>query len=388
MTEACGPNPAILLTVHSANPGGAQRMALAEAAYLKQWYSLVIAVPPGPLQAEFARHGIVIPGPPSLPLWKAPRPEWLWRAAQWSKRGGRTARDALRLRRTIREHDVRVVVTSSTVSMSPVLAGRLARVPVLVHARDSLTSSLAGVVQRMHSALADTVIAISDVGTKPFERGTARVVRIYDGIELPDQPVPPPAFAQPLRLCVVAAIDRNKGQDIAVKALAMLNERGVAATLELIGPTPDRPFAQELRALARRLKVEHLVRFAGETADIDGALRKVDVVLLPSRGEGTPLSLMEALARGRPVVASRVGGIPEVVRHGETGILTPVHDAEQIATAIAEISADPQAALEMAARGRADIEERFALRRSLEELRGEVERAIARGENGLVRGPG
>lgn len=362
-------SPTILLTVQSADPGGAQRMALAEAEYLRRWYRLVIAVPRGPLRAEFAKYGDVIAGPPSLPLWGAS-------AQQWLKRAVRTGIDTIRLRGVIRRNGIRAVVTNSGVSMSPVLAASWAGVPVLVHARDTLKSRLAGPARRVQSRLADTVIANSNVNAAPFRDGKARLVRIYDGIELPLRPGPPPAFASPLRLCVIAAIDRNKGQDTAIRALFELSSQGVPARLDLVGPTPDPVFAEEVLALARQLEVDHLVHMRGHTNDVDAAFHESDVVLVPSLGESLGLSPMEALARGRPVVASRVGGIPEVVKDGRTGILTTVRDAEEMAAAVVSIAADPAAAIAMAARGRADIAERFDLRLGLARVRAEIDAAL------------
>src|SRR6185437_11336311 len=86
----------------------------------------------------------------------------------------------------------------------------------------------------------------------------------------------------------------------------------------------------------------------GETDGIDPALEGMDLLLLTSRGEGTPLVLMEALARHVPVVATHVGGVPEIVRDGETGLLVPTGDAAALAAAVARLHARPDTARAMA----------------------------------------
>jgi glycosyltransferase involved in cell wall biosynthesis len=115
----------------------------------------------------------------------------------------------------------------------------------------------------------------------------------------------------------------------------------------------------------------------GESDGIDAALAPADVLLLTSRGEGTPLVLMEALARLKPVVASAVGGVPDIVRDGETGLLVPPGDAIALANAVARLAADPPAARAMAARGRCHVEERFATEPCLARLGAVVGDALA-----------
>jgi glycosyltransferase involved in cell wall biosynthesis len=361
--------PRILLTVHSAERGGGSLMALEAARFLAQRHDLVIAVGEGPLQADLAAVGRVVDGPPSLPLWTdAP--------VEWAKRGVRTAQHAIRLAALIRRERIGLVLVNSTVSLAPVLAARIARVPVVVHARDTPFSRLAPLVMRLHARLAHTVVCIAPAneGYLPARR-RARVVRIPDGIRLPPAPVAPPtAFARPLRLCVVGAITPDKGQTTAVEALADLRSRGIDAELDLVGREQDPAMAAGLRARAAQLGVRVTLR--GETDGIDPALEGVDVLLLTSRGEGTPLVLMEALARLTPVVASHVGGVPEIVRDGETGLLVPAGDPHALADAVAALHARPDAARAMASRGRRHIERRFAMEASLARLEGELRRAL------------
>ncbi len=364
--------PRLLLTVHTGERGGASLMALEEARFLARTHDLVIAVGPGPLRDRFAEHGAIVDGPPSLPLWTDDPVAWL-------KRGARTAQHALRLARLIRRRRIDLVVVNSTVSMAPVLAARLARVPVFVHARDTPFSRLAPLVMGLHARLAHTIVPIAAVneGYLPARR-RARVVRIPDGIPIPPAP-PAPAngFGRPLWLCVVGAITPDKGQGTAVAALAELRARGIDAELDLVGRVQDPEMAAGLLDEAAARGLAGRVRIGGETDGIEAALDRADILLLTSRGEGTPLVLMEALARLTPVVASAVGGVPDIVADGETGLLVPPGDPVALADAIARMAEEPAQARAMAARGRRHVEARYAMEPCLERLRVTIDAALA-----------
>jgi glycosyltransferase involved in cell wall biosynthesis len=202
-------------------------------------------------------------------------------------------------------------------------------------------------------------------------------VRIHDGIAVPRAPdVASNGFHSPLRLCVIGTIDRRKSQDVAVEAVGVLRNRGVEAALSLVGREEDPDFAQEVRTTAERLGIADRVRFLGEARSVDGILSETDILILSSVAEWTPLVLMEAQAWQKPVVASRVGGIPEVVVDRETGILTPPGDPEAIADAVQTIVADPHEARRMGARGREHVAAEFDISQTLQGLGIEVQRAL------------
>jgi glycosyltransferase involved in cell wall biosynthesis len=373
----------ILLAVHGAKLGGAERMGLLEAEDLKARFELLLAVPDGPLRSCFAVHGELVAGAATLPLWGASTRRW---AASWA----RTLLSAVTMANLIRTREVELVLTNSSVCFAPVLAARLAGVPVVVHARDVPKSRLAPLVLGLHGKLADTVIVIAD-GLAPYFRAghRTRVVRIADGIAMPVPTPTPPRddFGSPLRLCVVGGIDPRKGQDLAVAALAQLHERGVEATLELVGREVDECFAAAVREDARRLGVASDVKFVGEVDDVGAHMEHADIVIAPSRGEWTPLVLMEALARGKPVVAACVGGVPEVVRNRESGLLVAPESPAELAGAIAELLADPAAATAMAERGRSLIHAGFRIESTLEGLQVEIDRLLDRKARGAEREP-
>lgn len=133
--------------------------------------------------------------------------------------------------------------------------------------------------------------------------------------------------------------------------------RSVAARLVLVGDGPDRPRAQ---FRAQELGVEDDVVFLGKHTSVDELLACADLFLLPSESESFGLVALEAMACGVPVVASRVGGIPEVVVDGETGVLAEVGDVSSMARAAVSILKDSDRWLQMSRMGRARAEEFFS----------------------------
>ncbi len=133
--------------------------------------------------------------------------------------------------------------------------------------------------------------------------------------------------------------------------------RGRACRLALLGDGPERP---RIEAEVRARGLDDDVTFLGEQLDVVGTLRRAHVFLLPSETESFGLAALEALACGVPVVASRAGGLPEVVREGESGYLLPVGDVDAMAAAVARILDDAALHRRLSAAARADAVERFS----------------------------
>lgn len=159
------------------------------------------------------------------------------------------------------------------------------------------------------------------------------------------------------------------GRLVPIKDLATL-VRAVARLdgvhLALIGEGSQRA---ELEALVVRLGVGDRVHLPGWADDLPAWVSDLDVVALTSRNEGTPVALIEALASGRPVVATSVGGVPFVVRDGITGWLVPAGDPTAMAGGIAACLGDPQEGARRAAAGRCEVMERFVAERLVADMR-------------------
>lgn len=152
-------------------------------------------------------------------------------------------------------------------------------------------------------------------------------------------------------------------KDIAtlLRAMALLPD----VHLVVLGDGEERPRLEALRA---DLGLEGRCHFTGWWLDIPGAMSDLDVVALTSLNEGTPVSLIEALACARPVVATSVGGVPFVIRHNETGLLVSPRDPAALAASIQELLGSRDKAVALATAGRADVATRFHKDRLLADI--------------------
>jgi len=156
-----------------------------------------------------------------------------------------------------------------------------------------------------------------------------------------------------------------KRVDDLLRIFADLRGRGVDAVLALVGDGPNRP---ELERLAHELGVTDAVRFAGFRADVGSVLRASDVVALSSANEGTPVSLIEALAAGCAVVTTDVGGAADVVDDGRAGVLVPPGDLAAFADALEALAHDPARRRALGEAGRRHVVARYSVERLVEDV--------------------
>jgi glycosyltransferase involved in cell wall biosynthesis len=146
---------------------------------------------------------------------------------------------------------------------------------------------------------------------------------------------------------------------------ALVDREGVDARLALVGDGEDRAAVE---ALAAKLDLTERVRFLGYRTDVAPLLAAFDALLLTSANEGTPVSAIEALAAGRPVVATRVGGVPHVVDDGETGVLAEAGDVDALAAGLARLARDPAERERMGRVGAERVRARFGVGRMVDDL--------------------
>lgn len=159
---------------------------------------------------------------------------------------------------------------------------------------------------------------------------------------------------------VCRLIEPKKGLAVLLQAAARLKEQATAPGFQLL-IVGDGPAYGSLRARTEQMGLAPWVVFAGLRRDVAGLLSLMDVFVLPSLYEGFGIAIIEAMAASRPVVATAVGGIPEVVVHGETGLLVPPGDPAALADALHELLAHPERARELGARGRERAHEKFRI---------------------------
>ena len=164
----------------------------------------------------------------------------------------------------------------------------------------------------------------------------ARRVAVMANAVIPSRGLPDalPEFVQALerpRLAVIGRLSSEKGVDVFLGAAARLAERGLGFSALIVGDGPER---EALERLCARLKLTHRVRFLGNMRDVRQIYECVDLVVIPSRSEGLPNVLLEALAHDRPVAATRVGAIPSVIDSPLAGSLAEPGSPDALADAI------------------------------------------------------
>jgi glycosyltransferase involved in cell wall biosynthesis len=249
------------------------------------------------------------------------------------------------------------------------LAGVLARVPVRFSTKHGFNEFREGrafaLGDRAVASLAHVHIAISRglahylAETEGFDESSFEIV--HYGISPNGRPQRY-AGTVPRLLCVGRLIP-IKGHVVLLRAFAAAKRDVPELQLDVAGRGPLEP---ALRALARELGVAQSVRFLGYVAPIQRAIEDAAIVVVPSMGEGFGMVALEAMERARPVVAAAIGGLGELVRHGETGLLAAPGEAEPLRAAIVELARDPPRAAGMGEAGRRRALAEFLERRCVD----------------------
>lgn len=199
--------------------------------------------------------------------------------------------------------------------------------------------------------------AMADMGLAP-----ERMAVVWNGIDLEKYPYQAPRAGGPA--VTVARLSPEKDIATLVRAAAVVVRSLPEFHLEIAGDGPER---QSLQQLAASLGLVNHVRFLGEIHDVAELLGNASLFVLPSRTEGISLTLLEAMARGLPVVATIVGGNPEVVIHEKTGILVPAGDPDVLASNILWLTRHPREGIIMGHAGRRRAATYFDCRRMVEQ---------------------
>lgn len=164
---------------------------------------------------------------------------------------------------------------------------------------------------------------------------------------------------------IVARLVPIKAHEIFLRAAAAIARRVPSSRFIVVGDGERRA---DLEALARQLELGDRVRFVGWRGDLHRVYADLDVVVLTSRNEGSPVSLIEAMAAARPVVATRVGGVPDLVEDGQHGLLVPADDVEALARAIEDVVSSPDRGRAMGEAGRKRVYPAFTAERLIADL--------------------
>ncbi len=284
-----------------------------------------------------------------------------------------------RLKRLFRERKIDAVVTVG--AGDKMFWGRLAAsragVPVIVSAIHSTGwPDGIGRLNRMLHGLNDKFVAVAPPhGQFLIENqrlSPAKVCVIANGVDVDRfaPRSPPPELRQSLGLPaaaplagIIAALRPEKDHRLFLEVAARVHEQNPAAHFLIVG---DGALRGGLELYAAELQIADWVHFLGTRPDVSELLNLLDVVLLTSRIEANPVSILEALASGKPVVATRVGSVPESVLDGEVGYLVEPGDSEAMADRVARLLSDRRLAATFGAAGRRHVVDNWSVQRMVE----------------------
>lgn len=289
----------------------------------------------------------------------------------------------------------------SYANMVGVLAARLAGVPVILASQRQLSNykqkkPLLRWVENGLNRWATAMLVNSEAVRRDLVQrdglDPARIHRIYNGVVLERFEAAGAEEIARVRgelglaqgdlvLIVVANLHPYKGHDDLLRAMARL--MGKFPNLRALLPGRDQGMDERLRDLARELGLTEAVRFLGERRDVPALLAAADIAVHPSREEGFSNSILEAMAAGRPLVVTRVGGNVEQVAEGENGLLVPPQDAEALAGALETLLGDEGLRRRMGEASRARIEREFSIERTVRDTRELYEALAAKIEKNL-----
>jgi glycosyltransferase involved in cell wall biosynthesis len=243
----------------------------------------------------------------------------------------------------LHSHTTRSALIASVVS-------RLTGVPLIHHVHSPSRQDTESGLRNLRNSLVDRValrrarklIAVSESLAQRLTAdgyATRLIAEVTNGVPCGESMARAVAPDAPLVLGTVALFRPRKGIETLLEALARAGTLPRPLHLRAIGPFESPEYERDVRRLVAQLGIEDRVTWTGFTADVSSALREVDVFVLPSLfGEGMPMALLEAMAVGLPVVATRIEGIPQVVRDGEEGLLVEAGDSQALGEAVARFA--------------------------------------------------
>jgi glycosyltransferase involved in cell wall biosynthesis len=388
----------VLYVNHTAEVSGGERSLLGLLGALPTSVQPLVATPAGALQAAVAALGIpttaITPTAGSLRLHPLHTPRTLLELSAAS----------LQIRRAAHRHGAELVHANSIRAGISLGLARPAPATV-VHVRDCLPAGpLTTATMRLIAASATTVIANSAYTARSVRAAAprARLEVVHNAVELarwdPERIDRGQARAalgeagrRELLLGVVAQLSPWKGQATAIEALRLVRERGIDAHLLLVGSAKfvaratrfdNNAYVAALHAQVADAGLQEYVSFLGEREDVPQLIRALDMLLLPSEEEPFGRALVEAMALGVPVLATNVGGPPEIIEDGVEGYLLSPHDPAAWAQAIVRIHERPDRGAGMGRAGRERVRRELAIEHHVAAVLACYERAASLAKRG------
>lgn len=281
------------------------------------------------------------------------------------------------LYRLMKERNIHVLRTHKyRANLYGRIAGKLAGVPVIIASEHNIYRDekekrfIRRINNKILSMVTDKMVTVSDAIKKDILRydrvSPSKIMVLYNGVDT-ERFKPRVSFGDIRKQFLMSKDDvvigfvgrlvPSKGLNYLIEAVALLNNSSKVKLL-IVG---DGSLMEELKKMAKDKGLEESVIFTGLRRDITDILSCIDIFVLSSVKEGFPNSLLEAMAMGKPVVATAVGGIPEIIEHRTNGFLVPPADIEGLAAAIKTVIDNPPMAINMGIAAREFIENNYSI---------------------------
>jgi glycosyltransferase involved in cell wall biosynthesis len=278
----------------------------------------------------------------------------------------------MKLARDFRRHNVGLIHCSDLPSAYPVLyAAKICRLPILCHMR--MLWDDVGRRDQLFLSLVDRFAFVSQTAADKFayRRGALRGEVVYDAVNI--HPLPRAesrarllaefGFSLEDKLIgMVARVGHQKDHRTFIQAASILRSQRSHLRFLIIGDyqaPSNQEYYRRVLSWAAEYGMGDRLLFTGHRADVAQILAGLDVSVLCTHHEALPLAILEAMSQKTPVVGTAIGGVPEIIRHGETGLLHAVDDAQALADAIQVYLDHPDQAARMADRAFEDVNQRF-----------------------------
>jgi glycosyltransferase involved in cell wall biosynthesis len=353
------------LLSHSPHCTGAERCLFNLALLLRDVPNirpvLFIPGPGGPLPDMAAAHGLVFECLPPAAWYPFSAPSTL---SYWES----LARSAPAVKQALTNHACDALLINTLTNVSGALAAVELDLPAVLWAHgiidSGLSASRAGAWATLNDHLllqtATRIVVNSDWTGRFFSQMLgygSKVERIYNWTPVRDDVrAPADKYRRPRCVCL-STFDRHKGYDVLLQAAAILRDRQVPLELELYGMGSTRA---EMQALSQRLSLDDVVKFNDRTGDVDSVMDRSFCHVSPSYIEPFGMTIIEAMARKTPVIATASGGPQEIIRDGVSGLLVPPGDAVALADKMEYLLQRPDAAEQMGEQGYIRVRDCFS----------------------------
>ena len=351
----------IALFTHSLDRGGSPISLWNLARKLDGCYCFIISEKDGPMRQRFEKEGISVRIEPRAGVFNL---ILIWRLLSFF---------------FVEKIQLAHLNTFTSYYKYAAIAARLCQIPVVWFIREDVRAKRCKKLFPWIKILASRVVAVSgEIANNLYTKGFPDKLKVvYNGIELAPVGLASNSLRSHLRIpeneilvgCV-AAIEPRKGIGDLLSAVVLLTSQGMRLHLVCLGK--DRSFGEvykkDLEGLATIEGIQDRIHLLGDHPNPIAIYPEFDVFVLPAHWEGCARTLLEAMLNSCPIITTNGGGNPEVILHGETGLVTPVGDSGKMAEALKKLCVDRELAFKLGKAARADLELRFSLDSHVEKV--------------------